>query len=86
MPPDFDLSDPDAVGYCPACGYGYTARASRCKSCDVALISRAEAEAARRKAEPSPPDWTDVETEEETEETSLLGASRWKMGSSRPTS
>jgi hypothetical protein len=48
MPPDFDLSDPDAVAYCPACGYGYTARATRCAPCDVALIPRARVEAAAR--------------------------------------
>jgi len=46
MPPEFDLSDPDAVAYCPSCGSGYTARARRCEPCEVALVPRAEIAAA----------------------------------------
>jgi hypothetical protein len=89
VPPDFDLSGPDAVAYCPSCGYGYTARATRCARCDVALISRAEAEAARREAERSAPDETDEETEEtgvlcELEDTKvlagLLSIALWEAG------
>ncbi len=51
MPPEFDLSDPDAVAFCPSCGSGYTARATRCEPCDTALIPRAQVEAAARDAE-----------------------------------
>ena len=43
--PRFDLSDPDAVRFCPSCGSGYTARVTRCEACDTALVSRAEVEA-----------------------------------------
>ena len=46
----FDLSDPDAVAFCPSCGAGYTASATRCLPCDADLVSRAEIEA----GEPSP--------------------------------
>jgi hypothetical protein len=45
VPPEYDLTDPDAVSFCPSCGYGYTARATRCGRCDVALVPRAEIEA-----------------------------------------
>ncbi len=53
MTPEFDLSDPDAVAFCPSCGSGYTARATRCEPCDVALIPRAQAETASTEAPPS---------------------------------
>jgi hypothetical protein len=36
----FDLSDPDAVFFCPECGSGYTAKATRCADCDEQLVSR----------------------------------------------
>jgi hypothetical protein len=38
--PDFDLSDPDAVFFCPSCGAGYTATALRCSDCDQELVPR----------------------------------------------
>jgi hypothetical protein len=67
MAPDFDLSDPDAVAYCPSCGSGYTARARRCEPCDVALVPRAAIEAASGPA-PGP----DEEASGAAEETELL--------------
>ena len=54
MSPEYDLSDPDAVAFCPSCGAGYTARVTRCASCDVPLVPRAEAERAAREAAPEP--------------------------------
>lgn len=45
MSPEFDLSDPDAVAFCPVCGSGYTARVARCEPCNAALVPRAEVEA-----------------------------------------
>ena len=39
--PDFDLSDPDAVAFCPSCGAGYTAGATECVDCQVELWSPA---------------------------------------------
>ncbi|HXV65405.1 MAG TPA: hypothetical protein VEK15_32215 [Vicinamibacteria bacterium] len=42
--PSFDLSDPDAVAYCPACGAGYGRNADRCVECDMELLPRAEVE------------------------------------------
>lgn len=44
-PPVFDLSDPDAAAFCPACGAGYTAGRSRCADCDEELIPRSQIEA-----------------------------------------
>ena len=46
----FDLSDPDAVSFCPSCGSGYTARAARCTDCGENLISRSRAEAQMQEA------------------------------------
>lgn len=40
----FDLSDPDAVSFCPTCGAGYTARVVRCSDCDKELIPRSRVE------------------------------------------
>ncbi len=48
---DFDLSDPDAVSFCPSCGAGYTARAARCTDCDESLLPRSWAEARLREVE-----------------------------------
>jgi hypothetical protein len=64
VPPEYDLSDPDAVAFCLVCGSGYTARATRCAPCDAALVPRVEieAEAARASA-------PDTETDDEGEET-----------------
>jgi hypothetical protein len=67
MPPDFDLSDPDAVAYCPSCGSGYTARARRCEPCDVALVPRVEIAAAAGPA-PGPV----AEASDAAEETRVL--------------
>jgi hypothetical protein len=44
-PPEFDLSDPDAAFFCPSCGSGYRAGASRCTDCDTGLVPRSSAEA-----------------------------------------
>ena len=44
----FDLSDPDAVAFCPSCGAGYTAGTARCLPCGADLVSRADAEARER--------------------------------------
>jgi hypothetical protein len=41
----YDLSDPDAVLFCPSCGSGYTAKATRCADCDEQLVSRTWVEA-----------------------------------------
>jgi hypothetical protein len=38
--PDYNLSDPDAVSFCPSCGAGYTAMAVRCQDCDQELVPR----------------------------------------------
>lgn len=44
--PEFDLSDPDAVAYCPSCGSGYRAAALvRCADCDRELLPRSWVEA-----------------------------------------
>jgi hypothetical protein len=43
--PEFDLSDPDAVAYCPACGSGFRAGLLRCADCDRDLVPRSWAEA-----------------------------------------
>jgi hypothetical protein len=40
----FDLSDPDAVSFCPSCGAGYTARVVRCNDCDEDLVPRSRIE------------------------------------------
>jgi hypothetical protein len=42
---EFDLSDPDAVAYCPSCGSGFRAGPVRCVDCDRDLMPRAWAEA-----------------------------------------
>ena len=57
MSPEFDLSDPDAAGFCPSCGSGYTPRVTRCAPCGVALVLRGQIEAGP--AEPEPPDLND---------------------------
>jgi len=57
MAHEFDLSDPDAVAFCPSCNSGYTARVTRCPPCDVALIPREEVEAA---AGELPPDFDEA--------------------------
>jgi hypothetical protein len=44
-PPEFDLSDPDAVAFCPSCGSGYRAGVALCSDCDSDLRPRAWAEA-----------------------------------------
>ncbi len=61
--PEFDLSDPDAVAFCPSCGSGYTARATRCAPCDVDLVPRGEIEAAAART-PAPDTETDADGEE----------------------
>lgn len=38
--PKYDLSDPDALFFCPTCGSGYTAKATRCVDCDELLVPR----------------------------------------------
>ena len=43
--PVFDLSDPDAAAFCPACGAGYTAGRLRCADCDQELLPRSDIEA-----------------------------------------
>jgi hypothetical protein len=74
--PEYDLSDPDAVAFCPSCGSGYTARVARCQPCDVALVSRAEVE--RGAAEPAPDEdeaeaeWAPEGVAGEAESTELL--------------
>jgi hypothetical protein len=40
----FDLSDPDAVSFCPSCGAGYTARVIRCTDCNEELVPRSRVE------------------------------------------
>lgn len=49
--PEFDLSDPDAVAFCPSCGDGYRAGATRCADCDRDLLPRSWVEA--RSKEPA---------------------------------
>jgi hypothetical protein len=49
--PEYDLTDPDAVAFCPSCGSGYTARVARCEPCDRGLVPRREIEAARAGAD-----------------------------------
>jgi hypothetical protein len=44
-PPEFDLSDPDAVAFCPSCGSGYRAGTIRCWDCDSELVPRSSVEA-----------------------------------------
>ena len=53
MPPDFDLNDPDAAGYCPSCGSGYAARVTRCPPCGVVLVPRDHVEATTRIRQPN---------------------------------
>jgi hypothetical protein len=43
-PSRFDLSDPDAVAFCPSCGAGYLAGVTHCSQCEVELESRAAIE------------------------------------------
>ncbi len=43
--PEFDLSDPDAVAFCPSCGSGYRAGPLRCADCDRELLPRSWVEA-----------------------------------------
>jgi len=43
--PEFDLSDPDAVAYCPSCGSGYRTGPVRCVDCDRQLLPRSWVEA-----------------------------------------
>lgn len=63
MPPEYDLTDPDAVAFCTSCGSGYTARATRCAPCDAALVPRGEIEASVRAApNDTEPDADDEET------------------------
>ncbi len=38
--PEFDLSDPDAVAFCPSCGSGYRAGPLVCVDCETALRPR----------------------------------------------
>jgi hypothetical protein len=46
-PPEFDLSDPDAVAFCPSCGSGYRAGPLVCVDCETALRPRSWAETQR---------------------------------------
>jgi hypothetical protein len=46
--PEFDLSDPDASVYCPSCGSGFRAGATRCADCDRDLVPRSWVEARAR--------------------------------------
>lgn len=48
---EFDLSDPDAVAFCPSCASGYRATAIRCADCDRDLLPRSWVEA--RSKEPA---------------------------------
>ena len=50
--PEFDLSDPDAVAFCPACGSGFRAGPLRCGDCDRELVPRSFAEAPTSRAAP----------------------------------
>jgi membrane protease YdiL (CAAX protease family) len=50
--PTFDLSDPDAVSYCPSCGDGYRPEAIRCVDCDVELLPRSVIEGRKASDEP----------------------------------
>lgn len=50
--PTPDLSDPDAVRYCPVCGAGYGTSISRCADCDVDLLTRSELEMQKPSDEP----------------------------------
>lgn len=54
-PAEFDLSDPDAVAFCPSCGSGYRAGPVRCAECDRELLPRSWVEARAREpaVEPS---------------------------------
>jgi hypothetical protein len=58
---EFDLSDPDAAMFCPACGAGYTAGRSRCADCDRELLGRSEIEKRLRAVEPEPEPSTEEE-------------------------
>ncbi len=62
--PEFDLSDPDAVVFCPSCGSGYRAGAARCSDCDTELMSRSwvEARASERAVADSPVPLADIES------------------------
>lgn len=40
----FDLSDPDAISFCPSCGAGYTARVVQCTDCNEELVPRSRVE------------------------------------------
>jgi len=53
-PPQFDLSDPDAVAYCPSCGSGYGAGPIRCVECDRELVARSWVEAQASAVTPEP--------------------------------
>ncbi len=63
-PPEFDLSDPDAVAFCPSCGSGYRAGASRCTDCDSELVPRswAETRAGERRVDDAPVPLADIES------------------------
>ena len=41
---DFDLTDPDAAAFCPACGAGYTSQVRECADCGVALVPKSQVE------------------------------------------
>ena len=43
-PPGFDLSDPDAVSFCPSCEAGYGPRVTRCPYCEEDLVARSTIE------------------------------------------
>jgi hypothetical protein len=43
--PRFDLSDQDAVAFCPSCGAGYLAGVTRCDDCGLQLEARSVIEA-----------------------------------------
>jgi hypothetical protein len=62
-PPEFDLSDPDAVLFCPSCGSGYRAGSSRCSDCDTGLVPRSSAEtrASEGEVNDSPVPLADIE-------------------------
>ncbi len=56
--PEFDLSDPDAVSFCPVCGASFNAVALRCVDCDEDLVPRSWVELRDQQQAPDPWDET----------------------------
>jgi hypothetical protein len=73
MLPEFDLSDPDAISFCPACGSGYRAGPSTCSDCGTELRPRAWVEARLERGSEPTPDYVPLADIESSFKADVLG-------------